>query len=447
VSAALPSTLPPAATSLEPRCDIFDTLFRATTVYTTMRGMKVTGNWTMHKTLKATLLGAASAILMASAGYAADMVEPAAAPAPAAGFNWSGFYVGIGGGFGAAGYDSGFGFGSVGGGGGFGELTAGYDHMLTERLLLGGFIDAHLGNIGAEISGFGLGEAKITNHYGFDVAARLGYLLNGSTLGYVLGGYSWQQIEGSDGVTDGHENLNGYVLGLGMETAISNNWSIKTEYRYSHYSEDGVEPFTHTFHIAANYRFGAGGTGPAIASPVYDWSGFYVGASVGAGESVNDLSLLGLIGVNGISGDGLFGELNAGYDYDFGRFVAGVMVDGNVSGISVDFGGASLKSDYGFDILGRVGMKVNPSTLAYVLGGYSWGHFKAPSVLGFGATDWSSSGYTVGGGLETAVSSHTTLGIEYRYAKFGDEDFGPGGFFNVEPSSHTVRVGLKYKFN
>jgi outer membrane immunogenic protein len=110
-----------------------------------------------------------------------------------------------------------------------------------------------------------------------------------------------------------------------------------------------------------------------------------------------------------------------------------------------------VKADYGFDILGRLGMKVNPSTLAYVLGGYSWGHFKAEAT-GLGSYDWSSSGFSVGGGLETAVSSHTTLGIEYRYAQFSDKDFSsllgaPPGSLKVEPSSHTVRIGLKYKFN
>lgn len=396
------------------------------------------------QSLRAVLLGATSAIFMASAAYAADQV---AAP-PATGFNWSGFYVGVGGGFGAVGYNSGIGFGNFGGGGVFGELTAGYDHMLTDRLLLGGFIDTNLGNIGPEIKGF-LGPGTtygVINNYGFDVGARLGYLLNGSTLGYVLGGYTWQQIKGTGVATGGHENIDGYVLGLGMETAISNNWSIKTEYRYAHYSKDGIEPVTHTFHIAANYRFGAGGTGPAIASPAYDWTGFYVGASVGAGESVNDLSLFGL-GINGISGDGLFGELNAGYDHDFGSFVAGLMVDGNYSGISADLGPSSLKSNYGFDVLGRVGMKVNPSTLAYVLGGYSWAHFKSPTPIGPGSASWNSSGFSVGGGLETAVTTNTTLGIEYRYAQFGREDFGSAGLFELRPSSHTVRVGLKYKFN
>jgi outer membrane immunogenic protein len=85
-----------------------------------------------------------------------------------------------------------------------------------------------------------------------------------------------------------------------------------------------------------------------------------------------------------------------------------------------------------------------------VLGGYSWGHFKAelPGI----SYGWGSSGYSVGGGLETAISTNTTLGIEYRYAQFSDKDISSGlgappGLLKVEPSSHTVRVGLKYKFN
>ncbi|MBN9066542.1 MAG: outer membrane beta-barrel protein [Rhizobiales bacterium] len=411
----------------------------------------------MFRTFRTALLGGASAIILVSASYAADMVEPAQAPQPAAaGMNWSGFYVGVGGGFGAVGYNTGIGFGNIGGGGVFGELTAGYDHMLTERLLLGGFIDTHLGTIGPELkAAFGGPSEKIINNYGFDVGVRLGYLLNGSTLGYVLGGYTWQQIKASGGGVSEHENLDGYMLGLGMETAISNNWSIKTEYRYGRYSGDvageELKPSTHTFHIAANYRFGANGTAPAIASPAYDWSGFYLGASVGAGEAVNDTTLAGAFNLNGLTGDGIFGELNAGYDHDFGNFVAGLMVDGNYSGIKTDFLGVGhLKSDYGFDILGRIGMKVNPSTLAYVLGGYSWGHFKAelPGI----SYGWGSSGYSVGGGLETAISTNTTLGIEYRYAQFSDKDISSGlgappGLLKVEPSSHTVRVGLKYKFN
>jgi outer membrane immunogenic protein len=435
----------------------------------------------MGTIIRTIMLGAAGAMAMASAVRAADMVAPAPVPAPTAGFNWTGFYVGVGGGFGAVNHKistsalgPGLSFNGLGGEGVFGELTVGYDHMLTNRFLLGGFIDTHVGNIGPSLKVTaipGFPDIDLTNSYGFDAIARVGYLLNGSTLGYVLGGYTWEHFKLDTGALgfDYDDNRSGYVLGVGMETAIGHNWTIKAEYRYANYGDDAVipgflniEPSTHTFHIAANYRFGAEGTGPAIASPVYDWSGFYVGAAVGAGEVVHDLSLLGAADLNGIGGEGVFGELNAGYDHDFGGFVAGIMVDGNVSGISTDLdiggggGSGSLDADYGFDILGRVGMKVNPSTLAYVLGGYSWGHFKlggsGPAFGGAGSYDWSSSGFSVGGGLETAVSTHMTLGIEYRYAQFADKDFSsllgaPPGSLKVEPSSHTVRVGLKYKFN
>jgi outer membrane immunogenic protein len=416
----------------------------------------------MHSYIRTILLGAAGVVLVTSAGQAADQVV--AAPS---GFNWSGFYVGVGGGFGAVNHKVGItGLGSLNGIGGeglFGELTVGYDHMLGDRFLLGGFIDAHAGNIGTTIEA-GPIDIDLTNSYGFDAGARLGYVLNDSTLGYVLAGYTWQHFKLDTGAIgfDYSDDRSGYFLGAGMETAVGRNWTIKAEYRYADYGDDAidgtgglltVEPSTHTFHVAANYRFGAEGAGPAIASPAYDWTGFYVGGALGAGEVVHDISLLGgAADFNGIGGEGVFGEFNAGYDHDFGNFVAGVMVDGNVSGISTDLDVtgvgtvASVKADYGFDVLGRIGMKVNPSTLAYVLGGYSWGHFEAEAT-GLGSYDWSSSGFSVGGGLETAVSSNTTVGIEYRYSQFESEDFGSGGLLEVEPSFHTVRVGLKYKFN
>jgi outer membrane immunogenic protein len=428
----------------------------------------------VHKNIKTILLAAASVLIVTSAGNAADALM-----ATPSGFNWSGFYVGVGGGFGAVNHKLGLtGLGSlngIGGEGAFGELTVGYDHMLTDRLLLGGFIDVHGGNIGPSFS-IGPTDIDLTNSYGFDAAARLGYVLNDSTLGYVLGGYSWQHykldVDGGGASLDYSDDRDGYVLGVGMETAVGHNWAIKAEYRYADYGNDRVvsvpgggyldlEPSTHTFHIAANYRFGAGGTGPAVASPDYDWTGFYVGGSVGAGEVVHDWSIAGgAADLNGVGGEGVFGEINVGYDHDFGTVVAGVMVDGNLSGLSTDVdvngvGTARLKADYGFDVLGRVGMKVNPSTLAYVLGGYSWGHFKAeagPALLGGGSYDWSSSGFSVGGGLETAISTNTTLGIEYRYTQYEDKDFSsllgvPSGSLEDEASFHTVRLGLKYKFN
>ncbi|WP_181179984.1 outer membrane beta-barrel protein [Mesorhizobium sp. B2-1-3A] len=417
---------------------------------------------------KSFLLGAVSVVALMSAAHAADVVQPV----EASGFNWSGAYIGIGGGFGATVHkvsapDTSF--NGIGGNGVFGELTAGYDYMVNERFLLGGFIDANYGNIGPSLSVPGA-DIDLTNSYGFDVGLRAGYLLNPSTLGYVLGGYSWQhfKLDGS-GDADGlefTENRGGYVLGVGMETVLRGNWTLKTEYRYADYGDKSVldlggaslnvEPSTHTFHVAANYRFGAqNGSGASFAAPAYNWTGFYVGGALGAGTMVHDLTLGGALELNGIGGEGVFGEGSVGYDHDFGTWVAGVQLDGRYSGIrtKLDIFGGSIKgdADYGFDALARVGAKVNESTLAYVIGGYSWQHFNlhasAPGGPSGDIYDWGSSGFSVGGGLETAVSNNMTVGLEYRYSQYAKEDFGSDGILEDTPSFQTVRLGLKYKFN
>ncbi|MCA0051284.1 outer membrane beta-barrel protein [Mesorhizobium sp. B283B1A] len=423
---------------------------------------------TVRVSAKSIFLGAVSVLALMSAAHAADVVQPV----EASGFNWSGAYIGIGGGFGASVHkvsvDPLIEFNGIGGNGVFGELTAGYDHMVSERFLLGGFIDANGGNIGPSISVPG-GDIDLTASYGFDVGVRAGYLLNPSTLGYVLGGYSWQhfKLDGS-GSAEGlnfAENRSGYVLGVGLETVLRGNWTLKTEYRYADYGDKSIldlggaslnmEPSTHTFHIAANYRFGAqNGGGASFAAPAYNWTGFYVGGALGAGTMVHDLTLASTVELNGIGGEGVFGEASVGYDQDFGSWVAGVQLDARYSGIrsKLDIAPLSIKgdADYGFDALARVGAKVNDSTLAYVLGGYSWQHFKlhGDSPVGGGDIyDWGSSGFSVGGGLETAVSNNMTVGLEYRYSQYQKEDFGSGGVLEDTPSFQTVRIGAKYKFN
>ncbi len=183
----------------------------------------------MRISAKSVLLGAVSVMALASAAHAADPVVPV----ETSGFNWNGAYVGIGGGFGATVHKvsvAGVSFNGLGGNGGFGELTAGYDYMATERFLVGGFIDGNFGNIGPSLSVPGA-DIDLTNNYGFDVGVRAGYLLNPSTLGYVLGGYTWQHFK-LDGSGDAEglnftEDRGGYVVGVGMETVLRGNWTLE----------------------------------------------------------------------------------------------------------------------------------------------------------------------------------------------------------------------------
>ncbi|CAI2934860.1 outer membrane protein [Aminobacter niigataensis] len=415
----------------------------------------------MHfgKTFAALLLGAASAAAINSASHAADAVS---AESPAA-FNWSGIYVGFGGGVGAA--LNGLGFAgadlnALGGDGVYGELTVGYDHMLTDRLLIGAFADARFGNVGSNF--FLPPDSSIEGKYGFDGGFRLGYLVTPTTLGFVSAGYSWQHFELTGIGASLDWNADGYFAGAGIETVLTGNWTLKSEYRYANYGTANpfdapglldVDSSTHTFTVAANYRFGGqNGETSAIEAQAYNWTGFYVGGAIGAGAMVNEEISLGL--PFAVSGDGVFAEASIGYDHEFGEhWVLGALVDGRISGISSksDFGGSGFefKSDYGFDVLARGGVKLSATTLAYALVGYSWQHFKA-EPYGAGAppslTD-SSSGFVVGAGLEAALTDKTALNLEYRYAKYGNVDFGTGASNGIEPDFHTIRVGAKYKFN
>ena len=416
-------------------------------------------------------------VAIATATHAADAVVPVE---EVSGYNWSGLYVGAGVGVGAVVHGlelevldtSLVEFNGLGGEGFFGELSIGYDYQVAPRWVIGAFADVRYGNIGPELNAAPLIDAELTNQYGFDVGGRVGYVLNPTTLGYALAGYSWQHFE-LDGNLFGEpfdfeEDRDGYVLGVGMETVISGAWTLKTEYRYAYYGNDtvlsfpfigdfeadlNVEPSVHTFTVGANYRFGAEDGGPALETPAYSWTGFYIGGALGAGAVVHDIGLFGgAADFDGIGGEGVFGELNVGYDHDFGSFVAGVMVDGRLSGIEsrLEFGGTEIdaKADYGFDVLLRGGVKLSESTLAYVLGGYSWQNFEIEGNNGIGTLlEWDSSGFSVGGGLEAAVSDKITVGLEYRYSQYDSEDFDTGGLIDVEPSFQTVRIGAKYKFN
>lgn len=405
------------------------------------------------------LLAASTFLIIASPAIAADEVVNLST-----GHDWSGFYMGAAIGAGAVVHDielgGALGFNGIGGEGLVGQVTAGYDFLLSERFLIGAFADGRYGNVGTELS---LGPVSIDAQAttGFDVGIRAGYLVTPSTLAYVLGGYSHQQYEISSSPAGlAYDwNADGYFVGAGVETALSGSFTLKTEYRYASYgSEDfdtagliDVSSSSHTVLAGINYRFGFDAGVPAsVVAPVYDWTGFHVGGAVGAGGLVHDLSIGGgVLGFNGIGAEGVSGELSAGYDHDFGGWVGGLSVGGRFSTVATSLSAGplavELKADYGFDVLARFGKKLGDATLAYVIGGYSWQHFDVDVETVGSIYDWSADGFTVGAGVEAAVSDRTTVNLEYRYSDYSGHDFGSPGLVDVEPSSHTVRAGLKFK--
>jgi outer membrane immunogenic protein len=200
---------------------------------------------------------------------------------------------------------------------------------------------------------------------------------------------------------------------------------------------------------------------PAYASPVYNWTGFYVGGHIGGAFGGNN-NFAGFGGNN----DGRFlGGVQVGADYQFApNWVLGV--EGQYSWLgdnnnSVAFTGTGLGYVYTNNqralgsVTGRIGYTWGPAML-YAKGGYAFSDNSETLLLGTVAQPFSfdsghRDGYTVGGGLEYMFAPNWSAKAEYMYYNFGNSRFvapvalAPFGSFRTE--DHTVKVGLNYRFN
>jgi outer membrane immunogenic protein len=192
----------------------------------------------------------ALAVFLATTG-AAVAADPATKP-PA--YNWSGAYAGL-----YTGYAWGDGGGAYLAGGGRVE-TANLD---ADGFLIGGQagynwqfgsvvagIEGDLafsngdgdGNIYTFPSGFGpVATTHAETNFLGSITGRLGYAVD-RTLFYVKGGVGFTQLEITDvsnaGIhnASGKESVAGWTLGAGVEYALNNNWTIKSEYQFYRFS-------------------------------------------------------------------------------------------------------------------------------------------------------------------------------------------------------------------
>lgn len=181
-----------------------------------------------------------------------------------------------------------------------------------------------------------------------------------------------------------------------------------------------------------------------LASPVgFTWGGPYVGATIGYGwASFHNQGPAG----GSISADGAKLGGFAGYNFDLGnQIILGAEADlnwdnlngsGSVYGVKQQWDAtARVRAGYSF---GRV--------MAYGTGGAAASGARVDSPLNSdSATHW---GWTVGAGVEAAVTNNVTARLEYQYADYGSEFYqtGPVTGTNVDFNTNTVRAGLGYKF-
>jgi len=181
----------------------------------------------------------------------------------------------------------------------------------------------------------------------------------------------------------------------------------------------------------------------------FTWSGLYVG--VHAGYSWTDIDWQETPAFNGShSGEGWLGGAQIGYNWQAGRFVYGLEAD--ISSLWVDGGNACCNHEMSwlYSVRGRLGLaSPDNRTLFYVTGGGAWADIDYASL---GSTYSNNHfGWVIGGGIERALTPNMTARIEYLYYDF-DSATAPagtvagGGIADLDPSMHTVRLGLNFKF-
>lgn len=196
---------------------------------------------------------------------------------------------------------------------------------------------------------------------------------------------------------------------------------------------------------------------PVYAAPIYNWTGIYVGAHIGAafgGDNSYASSNLGLVGSNRDAG--FLGGGQLGADFQFApNWVLGV--EGQISGLSSNdrnFTDGTLvardRSSWLASVTGRLGYTWGPG-LIYAKGGVAFRDDNGLAANFAGVTDRNSNGYTVGGGLEYMFAPAWSAKVEYQYYNFGTTNAvfaDPAATaLSYKDDLHTVKVGVNYRFN
>ena len=260
--------------------------------------------------------------------------------------------------------------------------------------------------------------------------------------------------------------------------------------------------------------------GPAIAAspalPAYNWTGFYDGANAGgtwarsdantitdcssapvplpyfcnsAGLGAANAVAVNAAGTGTITASGFTGGIQAGYNWqaasliygletDFDAFhlksshqstgtyatTSGLVAAGNPFSVN-----SSIATEWLYTLRGRIGVLVAPNLMGYATGGlavtrltvsdsFADSVFAPPGASENASTSKVKTGWTVGGGLEWALTNNWSVKVEYLYLNFGDvtatgtitNQYPPGYSQGISTSSdltaQVARIGVNRKF-
>ena len=188
---------------------------------------------------------------------------------------------------------------------------------------------------------------------------------------------------------------------------------------------------------------------PPQATPLYNWSGFYLGINGGGGwgRSWWQSQSTGI----DLSGAQVGGT--AGYNVQFGNAVLGLEGDldwSNLKGTSgtVACPGCSTSDSWLSTVRGRAGYAFG-GVMPYITGGLAVGDIRA-SAPGFAGASTTNPGWTLGGGIEIALPGNWSAKAEYLHVDLGKLNCGLNCGLaptnNVSMHDDVVRAGVNYHF-
>ena len=199
--------------------------------------------------------------------------------------------------------------------------------------------------------------------------------------------------------------------------------------------------------------------------PIFTWSGVYLGGQIGYrfGTSSSNLFPTGTgpgfgVGLGNYSPGGVVGGAHVGYNYQIGMIVAGL--EGDIEGSSYNgsqgIPGAALKTTSNFDssIRGRLGFAFDRA-LIYSTGGVAFAQFRNQFFAGGLADDQTTwrAGWTLGAGLEYAITNNWSVRAEYRYTDYGrytdllGVTTAGASSIRKHDTDNSIRAGFSYKFD
>lgn len=206
------------------------------------------------KVLAAALILASTTGLASARNYKGEMnyKGEVAAPCPAPVMLRDGFYVGGQIGRDVYGVRTSYGIGALAGttrlraGGWLGGLFLGYGRYMSDAFYLGGEVYGNWsgarGTLTSIATGVGTYSNRFTARGNWGLSILPGMRVNDTSLAYIRLGYNWTRLRLRETETVGvassataSSSRGGFNYGLGLETLLVDNWSLRTEYNYTRY--------------------------------------------------------------------------------------------------------------------------------------------------------------------------------------------------------------------